>query len=495
MSHTTSGNDFFRNFTIAMVVFLTIMWIAPKLLPHVPISPPKELPGPSAAEPGPPSEAPASGPASENAVGDAAGSTPATGGTASGGLTVREAETELEVRLGSAEATNGDGVSDYRMELTLSNVGASIQSALLTDHAAHLHSEERYQLLSPIQQHDGGVLRSLPVEKIVVDGVDVPILDARWELGGRHTSDVGASATFVLTIQKDGADLLRLQREFVLKKQSRESKRHDLAVTLRIVNLSPEQSHRVGVTYRGGIGIRQEDTRIDDLVIDWGVRRPGMLVIGHRQQQSRLAKEGTVELFDIKADDDQGMFAWAASANKYFSCTLSPLAPQSPADAPVAAENVVYVAAIDADGDAATTDDATLRFSLREDTIAVGQTLTYPVDVYLGEKDANGFRSVPVYQARNYYYQVSQGYGMCTFTFLVELMIWLLNALHSIVPDFGVAIIVLVLVVRTLLHPITKKGQVNMVRMQQKMGEFQPKLDELKRKYGQDKARMQQETM
>jgi YidC/Oxa1 family membrane protein insertase len=52
-----------------------------------------------------------------------------------------------------------------------------------------------------------------------------------------------------------------------------------------------------------------------------------------------------------------------------------------------------------------------------------------------------------------------------------------------------------VLIVRTLLHPITKKGQVNMVRMQKTMGKFAPKIEELKKKFGNDKARMQQETM
>ena len=88
-----------------------------------------------------------------------------------------------------------------------------------------------------------------------------------------------------------------------------------------------------------------------------------------------------------------------------------------------------------------------------------------------------------------------QGFGWCTFTFLVELMIWLLNGLFSIVRDFGVAIMIMVLIVRMLLHPITKKGQVNMVRMQQRMSELAPKIEEIKKKYANDKTRMNQEMM
>ena len=124
-----------------------------------------------------------------------------------------------------------------------------------------------------------------------------------------------------------------------------------------------------------------------------------------------------------------------------------------------------------------------------------GGTLTYPADVYIGEKDGRTFKSEPDYFSRNYYYQISQGFGSCTFTFLVELMIWLLNSLYSIIPDYGLAIIIMVMIVRTLLHPITKKGQVNMVRMQQQMGEFAPKIEDIKKKFANDKARIQQETM
>jgi YidC/Oxa1 family membrane protein insertase len=63
------------------------------------------------------------------------------------------------------------------------------------------------------------------------------------------------------------------------------------------------------------------------------------------------------------------------------------------------------------------------------------------------------------------------------------------------VRDYGVAIIILVLIVRALLHPITKKGQVNMVRMQHRMSELAPKIEEIKRKYANDKVRMNQEMM
>ena len=137
----------------------------------------------------------------------------------------------------------------------------------------------------------------------------------------------------------------------------------------------------------------------------------------------------------------------------------------------------------------------TLRFLTMRESLAPGKSLRYPVALYVGEKEGDAFREVPEYKSRNYYYQIAQGFGWCTFTWLVELMIWLLNGLHAVVRDFGVAIIILVLIVRALLHPITKKGQVNMVRMQQRMQELAPKIEEIKKKYANDKARMNQEMM
>ena len=46
--------------------------------------------------------------------------------------------------------------------------------------------------------------------------------------------------------------------------------------------------------------------------------------------------------------------------------------------------------------------------------------------------------------------------------------------------DWGLAIIVLVCVVRTLLHPITKKSQI----MMSKMGKMAPEMEKLKKRIG-----------
>ena len=60
-----------------------------------------------------------------------------------------------------------------------------------------------------------------------------------------------------------------------------------------------------------------------------------------------------------------------------------------------------------------------------------------------------------------------------------------------LICNYGIAIIILVLVVRLVLHPISKKGQVNMM----KMGKMGPKMEEIKKKYAGNKDEITKRTM
>ena len=86
---------------------------------------------------------------------------------------------------------------------------------------------------------------------------------------------------------------------------------------------------------------------------------------------------------------------------------------------------------------------------------------------------------------------------LCTFDWLIKLMVMLLTAFHWLAGgfaghgDWGIAIIMLVGVVRLLLHPITKKSQVQMM----KMGKMGPEMERLKKKYADDKDELNRQMM
>ncbi len=65
-----------------------------------------------------------------------------------------------------------------------------------------------------------------------------------------------------------------------------------------------------------------------------------------------------------------------------------------------------------------------------------------------------------------------------------------LNLIYRVVPNFGVAIIILTLVVKALLMPLTRKSRDSMARMQ----ELSPKIQELREKYKNDPQKLNAET-
>lgn len=67
-----------------------------------------------------------------------------------------------------------------------------------------------------------------------------------------------------------------------------------------------------------------------------------------------------------------------------------------------------------------------------------------------------------------------------------RVLLFLLTSLHKFIPNYGVCILILTLVIKALLHPLSKKSQVSMVRMQQ----LQPELLKLKERFGDDKKRL-----
>lgn len=88
---------------------------------------------------------------------------------------------------------------------------------------------------------------------------------------------------------------------------------------------------------------------------------------------------------------------------------------------------------------------------------------------------------------------VSAG-GMCgfmTFSWLINALYGILWFFHKIFQDWGIAIICLVCLVRLMLHPITKKSQVNMMQMS-KMG---PEIERLKKKHGDNKDELNKAMM
>jgi len=78
-----------------------------------------------------------------------------------------------------------------------------------------------------------------------------------------------------------------------------------------------------------------------------------------------------------------------------------------------------------------------------------------------------------------------------TVGWISPLMVGILEAFHSVVRNYGVAIILLTVLVRLALHPLTRMSQVSMRKMQL----LQPRLLEIQKKYKDDRQKQVQEQM
>lgn len=77
------------------------------------------------------------------------------------------------------------------------------------------------------------------------------------------------------------------------------------------------------------------------------------------------------------------------------------------------------------------------------------------------------------------------------FWFFAQPMLWLINWLNWLVGNYGVAIILMTLILRILIWPLTRKSYVSTMKMQS----MQPELQRVQKLYANDKARLQIEMM
>jgi len=124
---------------------------------------------------------------------------------------------------------------------------------------------------------------------------------------------------------------------------------------------------------------------------------------------------------------------------------------------------------------------AAARFAAR--SLAPGETYTRSMSYYVGPKELSSLRALGNHQAE------IMDFGM--FRWLCEGLVWSLKGIYALLPNYGVAVILLTLIVRIIFWPLTHKGTESMKRMQA----LQPKLAELKEKYKDKPQKLQQETM
>ena len=119
-------------------------------------------------------------------------------------------------------------------------------------------------------------------------------------------------------------------------------------------------------------------------------------------------------------------------------------------------------------------------------SIAPGATQTITTNLYMGPRDHRILQTADAMIAG-----IDQTVDYGWFWFFVRPILWLLYVLNSFVMNYGVAIILMTLLLRLAMWPLTRKSYVSMMAMQK----MQPEMARIQKLYANDKARMQMEIM
>lgn len=115
--------------------------------------------------------------------------------------------------------------------------------------------------------------------------------------------------------------------------------------------------------------------------------------------------------------------------------------------------------------------------------ITAGQTGEFSSELYVGPKEHS--RMVGV--APHLELTVDYGY----LTILAEPLYWLLSKIHSLLGNWGFAIIIVTLLIKLLFFKLSESSYRSMANMRK----FQPKMQALRERYGNDKQKMSQAMM
>lgn len=119
-------------------------------------------------------------------------------------------------------------------------------------------------------------------------------------------------------------------------------------------------------------------------------------------------------------------------------------------------------------------------------SVAPGADATITTNIFAGPRDQSALDA-----AAQTIVGLDETIDYGWFWFLARPMLWLLNIINTFVMNYGVAIIIMTILLRLAMWPLTRKSYVATAAMQK----MQPEMQRIQKLYANDKARMQMEML
>jgi YidC/Oxa1 family membrane protein insertase len=179
----------------------------------------------------------------------------------------------------------------------------------------------------------------------------------------------------------------------------------------------------------------------------------------------------SLEEVKIKDIADQNTYSgtinWVALQDRYFMMSVIP-EPISEASMQLYLRGNEFVEA---------------QYVLPDGAIGPGTQHTYQFSLFFGPK------SMQILGEAGHNLNKALNFGM--FDILAKPCVWLMNQVYSVIPNYGIAIIILTILIKAVLWPLGSKSYKSMSEMKK----IQPLMKEIREKYKNDKKKMNEEVM
>jgi YidC/Oxa1 family membrane protein insertase len=394
--------------------------------------------------------------------------------TQSGGMRAVAAKQAQPISIGSSTAND----PNYVMQIDISPNGASVDGVTLNQYKLKVGSPEPYTFDKPADMSDED--RALATRYVIINGQKIDLSGVPWTLEKSDES----SARYFVDIESNGSVIARVFKIYSLDKRQDsvgKSEGYEVTVTQEVVNRT-DAPMSVKSSYNGPLAPRPEASRMDRTFLG-AYNKDGVIELIYHSIDELKPENPSKDI--TKSDKDNKPVEWVGVGGTYFNSILRPLA-DSVNVPPATYIQTILAYAIHPELQHEHP-EVMLNFQTVDHKLEPGATISIPSRVFFGPKPRallnNGYYNSPLMAYDQTLVMTSGACGFCTFTWLIDVLVWLLTFFHMILRDWGLAIILLVVIVRLILHPITKKSQVSMM----KMGKMGPETERLKKKYGDDK--------
>jgi len=494
---------------LAGAIIVALMWGWQYLEPYLPGGGRKAVPAP-VETPAPPTPAQPSGekPATETPAQES----PAPPKTETPPETVAESPIEGLPVLGAVGAkeaaaeptTLGSVVSagDYEQEVAIEQRGAAVKRLTLarrrffkTVADRRLPADQRaaMDLIDPAEPEAGFAIPELAVKLKDSDAWrKVDLSSALWRVEPR--TGPGESATLSVDVREQGGPvLLTVRKTFTLHARQgaptgdavdmpQYEMRMDLEFTARDARVD-----RVTYVLQGPPVVAREDRRTDFRHAVFGKWVEG------RVEVEQVLGSGVAKLAAPGPE-----LAWMGQTDKYFAVIVIPLVPTP--DGAQAIPESAPPAGTFAGGAKASTRGVTehrkevllpvVQLVSKETPLSTDGPVTHAYTIFAGPKDAGLLET--------YYTGIGLD-GLVQWTqccvpipglsYISRVLLAVVEAFYSVVGNYGVAIIMLVVLLRVVMLPVSKWSAKSMAEMQK----MAPKMQQIKEEFKHDQKRMQEE--